>query len=278
MHLAVFISITVWLMNARDNRAEWTKNFATEQSTYRVSFVNKTAYPTVVKRGSQFLDSDKAELVWGCPTTSKDLKKRTMFADNWLEEKSDAFQSAYIAASCNMVSLTERLKEAKGDFSRLPNMPNAPVVLVSFLEQTDYERTVPADFQGNWYTGTCLASAKCTDADFVPRNTSIFYDAVAPEMTANQDAAVKALYATATREFWVAAAHANGIYDKDAEFASYAADEQADLAKKLRHQESSVDEFAHEVEFCIGLYIAFVVLLCACFTRRTYKFNHSREN
>ena len=278
MHLAVFISITVWLMNARDNRAEWTKNFATEQSTYRVSFVNKTAYPTVVKRGSQFLDSDKAELVWGCPTTSKDLKKRTMFADNWLEEKSDAFQSAYIAASCNMVSLTERLKEAKGDFSRLPNMPNAPVVLVSFLEQTDYERTVPADFQGNWYTGMCLASAKCTDADFVPRNTSIFYDAVAPEMTANQDAAVKALYATATREFWVAAAHANGIYDKDAEFASYAADEQADLAKKLRHQESSSDEFAHEVEIGIGLYVAFIVLLCMCFTRRSHKFKHSCEN
>jgi hypothetical protein len=202
--LAVFISITVWLMNAHANRAEWTKNFATQQSTYRVSFVNKTTYPVVVKQGSRFLNTDAAELVWGCPTTSKDLKKRTMFADNWLEEKSDAFQSAYIAASCNMVSLTERLKEAKGDFSRLPNMPNAPVVLVSFLKSADYEQMVPADYQGNWYTGMCLIGAKCTDADFVPRNTSIFYDAVAPQMTANQDAAVKALYATATPEFWIA--------------------------------------------------------------------------
>jgi hypothetical protein len=173
------------------------------------------------------------------------------------------------------VSLTERLKEAKGDFSHLPTMPNAPVVLVSFLHSTDYEQTVPADFQGKWYTGMCLASANCTDADFVPRNTSIFYDAVAPQMTANQDAAVKALYATATPEFWIAAAHANDIYDKDAEFASYAADEQADLDKKLRHQESASDEFAQEVEIGIGLYIAFVLLLCACFTRRTYKFNHS---
>jgi hypothetical protein len=127
-----------------------------------------------------------------CGRSIQDLKKRTMFADNWLEEKSDAFQSAYTAASCNMVSLTERLEEAKGDFSRLPNMPNAPVVLVSFLHSTDYEQMVPADFQGKWYTGMCLASAKCTDADFVPRNTSIFYDAVAPQMTKNQDAAVKA--------------------------------------------------------------------------------------
>ena len=85
---------------------------------------------------------------------------------------------------------------------------------------------------------------------------------------------MKALYSTATPEFWIAAAHANGIFDKDEE-ASYAADEKADLAKKLRHQESSADEFAHEVEFGIGLYIASVVLLCACFTRRTHKFNHS---
>ena len=89
---------------------------------------------------------------------------------------------------------------------------------------------------------------------------------------------MKVLYATATPEFWIAAAHANGIYDKDAEFASYAADEGLDLAKKLRHQESSSDEFAREVEIGIGLYIAFVVLLCACFTRRTYKFNDSCEN
>ncbi len=216
-----------------------------------------------------------AELVWGCPTTSKDLKTRTMFAVNWMEEKSDAFQSAYIAASCNMVGLTKRLQEAKGDFSRQPDMPNAPVVLVSFLHSTDYEQTVPADFQGKWYTGMCLASANCTDADFVSRNTSIFYDAIAPQMTPNQDTAVKVLYATATPEFWIAAPHANGIYDKDAAFASYAADEGLDLAKKLRHQESSSDEFAHEVEFGIGLYIAFFVILCACFSRRTYKFNHS---
>ncbi len=276
--LAAFIALTVWLMNAHDNRAEWSKNFVAQESVYRVSFVNKAAYPVVVKRGTHFLDTDKAELVWGCPTTSKDLKTRTMFADNWMEEKSDAFQSAYIAASCNMVGLTERLQEAKGDFNHLPTMPNAPVVLVSFLHSTDYERTVPADFQGNWYTGMCLVGANCTDADFVPRNDSIFYDAIAPQMTNNQDAAVKALYATATPEFWIAAAHVNGIYGKDAAFASYAAQEKADLAQKLRHQESPSDKTAHEIGFGIGLYVAFVVLLCMCFTRRSHKFKHSCEN
>ncbi len=258
---AAFISIAVWLMNAHDSRAEWTKNFLAEQSVYRASFVNKDTYPTVVKQGSQYLDTDVERLVWGCPWTSEDLKKYSMFDDSWLEKKSDAFQSAYIAASCNMVGLTEELQKAKGDFNHFPNMPNAPVVLVSFLRRTDYELQVPADYRGNWYTGMCLASANCTDADFVPRNTSIYYDAVAPQMTKNQDAAVKALYATATPEFWIAAAHANGIYGKDAEFASYAVQEKADLAQKLRHQESPSDETAHWIEFAIGCYVAFVLVL-----------------
>ena len=143
---------------------------------------------------------------------------------------------SFIAASCNMVGLTERLKEAKGDFSRLPDMPNAPVVLVSFLERTDENKMDPANAQYNWYTGMCLAGADCTNADFVPRNDSIWYDAITPQLTANQNAAVKTLYATATPEFWIAAAHANGIYDKDMEFANYAAEMRADLAKKLRHR------------------------------------------
>jgi hypothetical protein len=278
--VAVFVSTAVWLMTAHDNRAEWTKNFVAQESVYRVNFVNKTVAdrPVVVKKGTQYLDTDVSQMVWECPETSEGLKKYTMFDDSWLEKKSDAFQSAYITASCNMVGLTERLQEAKGDYSHLPSMPNAPVVYVSFLKSTDYEQMVPADYQGNWYTGMCLVGANCTDADFVPRNDSIFYDAIAPQMTGNQDAAVKALYATATPKFWIAAAHANGIYDKDAEFAGYAADEGLDLAKKLRHQESSSDEFAHEVEIGIGLYVAFIVLLCMCFTRRSHKFKHSCEN
>ena len=112
-----------------------------------------------------------------------------------------------------------------------------------------------------------------------PRTPLAIYAGVfKPQVTKNQDAALKALKATGTPEFWISAAHANGIYDKDAAFADYAVDGGLELAKKLRHQESSSDEFAHEVEIGIGLYIAFVVLLYACFTRRTYKFNHSCEN
>ena len=280
--LAVFISTTVWLMTAHDNRAEWMKNFVAQESIYRVNFVNKTVAdrPVVVKKGTQYLDTDVNQMVWECPDTSvrgEGLKEYSIFDDSWLAKKSDVFQSAYIAASCNMVGLTERLEEVKY-FRDFPNMPDAPVVYVSFLKQTDEDLRSPANARHNWYTGMCLVGAKCTLADYVPRNTSIWYDAITPELTANQDAAVKALYATATPEFWIAAAHANGIYDKDAEFASYAADEKADLAKKLRHQESSSEEFVHEVEIGIGCYFAFVMLLCACFTRRKHKFNDFCEN
>jgi hypothetical protein len=38
---------------------------------------------------------------------------------------------------------------------------------------------------------------------------------------------VNALYATGTPEFWIAAAHANGIYSKDADFAAAAKDNQS---------------------------------------------------
>jgi len=162
-----------------------------------------------------------------------------------------------------------------GYYSKSVVIPNSPVVYISFLEHTDEELGSPANAHHNWYTGMCLVSANCTDADFVPRNDSIFYDAVAPQMTANQDAALKALYATGTPEFWIAAAHANGIYNMDADFARAAADHRTGLDRSLKYPEPSTTEFVHMVAFGFGCYFAIVVLLCVCFTRRTCKFNHS---
>jgi len=182
------------------------------------------------------------------------------------------FDFAYIKSARSLRALQIKLYENVQN----PVVPNVPVVYMSFLPETDRDRLFQAaEFRGNWFTGMCLAGANCTDADFVPRNTSIYYDAVPPQITANQDAAVKALYATGSPEFWVAAAHANGIYGRDAEFASAANVNQSFMAAGLKFPEPPTDEFVHEVEFGIGLYIAFVVLLCACFTRRTSKFNHS---
>jgi len=204
------------------------------------------------------------------------IKNAGWFDHQWLSEKSDAFDFAYLKSTRSLRALQIKLYEAN---VQKPVVPNVPVVYMSFLPETDRDLLFPAaEFRGNWFTGMCLVNANCTDADFVPRNTSIFYDAVAPQMTDNQDAAVKALYATGTPEFWVAAAHANGIYGREAEFANAAKDNRSFMAAGLKFPEPPTDEFVHEVMFGVGCYVVFVVLLCACFTRRTYKFNHSCEN
>ena len=217
-----------------------------------------------------------AKAFGGASDNGSFIKNAGWFDHQWLAEKSDAFDFAYIKSARSLRALQIKLYEAN---VQSPVVPNVPVVYMSFLPKTERDLLFPAaEFKGNWYTGMCLASAKCTDADFVPRNDSIFYDAVAPQMTKNQDAAVKALYATGTPEFWVAAAHANGIYGRDAEFANAAKDNQSFMAAGLKFPEPPTDEFVHEVAFGVGLYVVFVVLLCACFTRRTYKFNHSCEN
>ena len=143
----------VWMFTAHDDRAGLTKNFINEQSVYRVSFVNASA--TVVKQGSEYHDTDDIE-------SGGDFKAMAPFGlGDWLPEKSDLFQSAYIAASCNSAKLADHLKKAKGDFNHLPDMSNAPVVLVSFLKSTDYDKKNPASAQQNWFTGMCLASANC---------------------------------------------------------------------------------------------------------------------
>lgn len=164
-----------------------------------------------------------------------------------------------------------------GYYSKSIVILNTPVVYMSFLEHTDEELRSPANAHHNWYTGMCLVSANCTDEDFVPRNTSIFFYAISPELTDNQDAAVKALYATGTPKFWTAAAHANGIHDKDADFAA-AADHKTGLDHDLAYSEPPTTVFVRGVAFGVGCYIAFVVLLCSCFARRTYKFAHSLDN
>lgn len=148
-----------------------------------------------------------------------------------------------------------------GYYSKSIVIPNAPVVYMSYLDHTDQELESPANARHNWFTGMCLASAKCTDADFVPRNTSIWYDAIAPEMTENQDAALAALYATGTPKFWIAAAHANGIINMDADFATAAKDNKSGLDHDLKHDMPSDTQFDYEVMFGVGLYIAFVLFL-----------------
>jgi len=260
----------MWMFTAHDERAELTKDFIAQESVYRVDPLNRNAtlYRAPVDQGIFTQHPDPKEAFGEFPF----VKNSSWFDHQWLADKSDTFALAYMRATHNLEALRTKID---GQIPRRAIIPNTPIVYMSFLDHTDQELASPANAQHNWYTGMCLVGANCTDADFVPRNDSIWHDAVVPQMTANQDAALKALYATGTPEFWIAAAHANGIINMDADFARAAADNKSGLDRSLKYPEPSTTEFVHMVAFGFGCYFAIVVLLCVCFTRRTYKFNHS---
>ncbi len=248
--LCFIFAVCLWMFTAKDQRAEQIKDFAKDQSIYRVD--TATNVVSLYKAGAQRMGNDAISTAFsGASDNGEFIKNPKWFDQNWLGEKSDVFGWAYIRASHNVVALRAELEEAG---VKTPAI-NAPVVYISFLEMNvEAARAI----QGNWYTGICLASAKCTKRDFLPRNTSIFHDAVAPQVTANQDAAIKALYATGTPEFWIATAHANGITDMDAVFAQAATLNKAKLDREFSYRETPSEEFAHEVEIGVVCYFAFI--------------------
>jgi len=266
--LCFFLAVGIWMFTAKDNRAAQIKDFAANQSIYRVDTATNAV--TLHKAGEQQMDETVVRTAFsGASDNGEFIKNPKWFDHNWLGEKSDVFGWAYIRASHNIAALKAELKEAD---VKTPAV-NAPVVDISFLEMNiEAARAV----QGNWYTGVCLASANCTKRDFLPRNTSIFHDVVAPQVTANQEAAINALYATGTPEFWIAAVHANGIYDRDAVFAKAATMNKAKVDRDFSYSETPSEDFAHEVEVGIGCYVAFIIFIGVWIARRTYKFSHSR--
>jgi len=289
--VAIFLYLGIWMTTAHDRRAEEIKNFASEQTIYRVDLANNSL--TIAKAGYAVDKEDFDKAFDGCESSGGQLKNPTLWDHNWLAEKSDMFQSAYIASTHNLAALNLALHRTKiGEsvysfhFACTDAMgwkspvviPNAPVVYVSFLHRTDQSIMDSANAKYNWFTGICLASAPCTDADFVPRNDSIYMDAIYPQVTKNQGAALKALKATGTPEFWIAAAHANRIYGHDSEFADYAAKQAVQLARDLSHKTTPAEDFAHEVEVVIAGCVLFIGFIGWWIARRVYRFTLSHEN
>jgi len=281
---AVMLYTGEWMFSAHDDRADLIQTFSREQTIYRVNTADGVI--SVLKAGEFAVDRDTFDSVFtGCAGTDSSLKHTTWWDHNWLAEKSDAMQAGYIVASHNIAALRSTLGRVKRNrevysfhYACLDAVidgqdimiQTAPVVYVSFLRRTDRSLVMPAGSLYNWFTGMCLASANCTDADFVPRNENIYADAISPQMTANQAAALKALAATGTSEFWIAAAHANGIYGKDELIASYARKNQIALVEALRHVPTSEEEFIHEAEIagaCVLLFICGIIVWIA--RRRT---------
>ena len=278
--VAIFLWLGIWMMTAHDKRAEEVKNFASEQTVYRVDLANNSV--TVTKAGDLVQTEDFIKSFDGCLGSGEQLKNTTWWDHNWLAEKSDVFQSAYIGASHNVAALKYAIYRAKhgqqvasfhyvcgyGERVVLP----APVVFIAFLHQTDESIMDSANARYNWFTGMCKTN--CTAADFSPRNDSIYADMVKPQVTKNQGMALSALEATGSPEFWIATAHANGITDKDEIFASYAEKNQAQLSKLLGHKMTPQEDFNREFKVAIICCLLFVGFIGLWIARRMYRFNH----
>ena len=257
---AVMLYVGDWMLNAHDERSDLIKNFTQEQTIYRVKSANCTV--TVAKAGEFSVDKDTFDSVFKCFAGSdSQLKHTTWWDHNWLAEKSDLFQAAYIRASYNIAALNYSISSVRAGreissfrwagiyWNENVKIPNAPVVNLAFLRRTDRDLESPANALYNYFTGMCLASANCTDADYLPRNDSIYADAFYHQVTPNQAAALKALADTGRPEFWIAAAHANGIFGKDDLIANYALKNKAQLDSDiLRHVPTTEEEFLHEME------------------------------
>jgi hypothetical protein len=282
--VAIFLWLGIWMATAHHKRAEQIKTFVSEQTVYRVDLANNSVI--VAKSGFLVRDEDFKQAFNGCLGTGEQLKNPTFWDHNWLAEKSDVFQSAYVGASHNVAALKYAIYRAKhgqqvasfdyvcGYGERVVVL--APVVFIAFLHQTDQSIMDSANARYNWFTGICMID--CTSADFSPRNDSIYADVVSPQVTKNQGKALAALEATGSPEFWIAAAHANGITDQDALFASYAEQNQVQLAKALGHKMTPQEDFNRELEVTIICCLLFVAFIGVWTARRTYRFTHSREN
>ena len=281
--VAIFLWLGIWMMTAHDKRAEEVKNFASEQTVYRVDLANNSV--TVTKAGDLVQTEDFIKSFDGCLGSGEQLKNTTWWDHNWLAEKSDVFQSAYIGASHNVAALKYAIYRAKhgqqvasfhyvcgyGERVVLP----APVVFIAFLHQTDESIMDSANARYNWFTGMCKTN--CTAADFSPRNDSIYADIVRPQVTENQGKALTVLEATGSPEFWIATAHANGITDKDDLFASYAEKNQAQRTKLLGHKLTPQEDFNREFEIAIIGCLFFIGFIGIWIARRAYRFAHSQD-
>jgi hypothetical protein len=280
------------MFTAKDQRADLIRDFPQRRAMYAIDFgqLDPVVSPTSVsyvpfrmrlESGLALSPEKSREAFAYCFAGGNGLKNLRWDEDNWLSEKSDAFQRSYIAAARNIDALRLVLAALKagetpnignrvceptiaGDaaFSNAYNsivIPNAPKIYLAHVERTIHEDQFPADYRGNWFVGMCLAS-NCKGRDLVPRNTSIWYDAIAPEMTEGQAQAIRAMDATGTPEFWIAAAHANGI-DRDGPVALYAKQDRKLVSSALGYHATGNGRATQMFWFVLFLIAATPVLI-----------------
>lgn len=295
------LSLCWWVVSTKSDRADLIHDFIVRQDVVVLDFGTSAEaaapFTTTIKHlntTDAYLVSDnliatrKRELSEFLAYCNADNMHNPRWDDgqNWLSNKSDAMLAAYLTGARNIDALrltlaslkageavpaTQACSPTTGSSAMLAAyptivIPNAPQVVVTRVAQTKYEDEFPANnWRKNWMTGICLAG-NCRRSDYSPRNTSIFYDVMKPQMFPHQQEAVDALNATGTPGFWLAAAHANGITDRDSQITSAALSNQAQTTAVLAHS-MSADE-----QSMIVLQIAFVCVICLVVLLFTYPF------
>ncbi len=110
---AIVLAFAIWMFTAHDTRADLIAKFPVEQTIYQI---NPATNDIAVQRaGTDFVvDKDIFNAVFnGCYGQGTQLKNPQWTDRNWLAEKSDLFQSAYMASSHNLAALTYALHKAK---------------------------------------------------------------------------------------------------------------------------------------------------------------------
>ena len=83
--VAIFLYLGIWMTTAHDSRANEIKDFASEQTMYRVDLSSNKV--TVAHAGYLVQTEDFKHAFNGCRGTGEQLKNVTFWDHNWLAEK-----------------------------------------------------------------------------------------------------------------------------------------------------------------------------------------------
>lgn len=290
------LSFCWWMVSTKSSRADLTHDFILRQDVVVLDFGKSAGTDAPFTTTIKHLNTTDAYLVSDnlIATRKRELSEFLAYCNtdgmhnprwddgqNWLSNKSDAMLAAYLTGARNIDALRLTLASLKAGEVTLASqacspttgssamlaayptivIPNAPHVIVTRVAQTKYEDEFPANnYRKNWMTGICLAE-DCRRSDYSPRNTSIFYDVMKPQMFPHQQEAIDALNTTGTPGFWLAAAHANGITDHDSEITAAALSNQSQVKAILAHSMSSDEQSMLVIQIMFVTFVCLIVLL-----------------
>ena len=297
-----------WCFTAHRSHADQMSDFAKRQDMATVDFTKSAGaqapFAIHVKyistldaayAGDGWVADRSADLSKFFSYCNADAVKVRRWSDGyrWISDKSNVMMTAYLTGARNIDALRVVLAAIKAGESVPPSqsctavtgdaafleayksivIPNAPVITFTHVFSLKSINAVYNENETmNLMTGMCVVG-HCTDADLVPRNDSIFIDLVHPQMTAGQQEAIDALYATGTLEFWQAAAEANGIPIRvhAVRVSTFQQVNARDTRKATASYLSSDDRMMTVFEFAYIAFVLFVGITTVVYIRHKYR-------